>query len=166
MNAALRRFNALSHHQAIRVLEGCAAVPRWADEIAWGRPYHDVDQVLTAARTAAEPWTDVEIDAALAHHPRIGDRPQARDAQSAHSRREQSGVDATDAEVARRLLAGNWAYEEKFGHVFLIRAAGRSATDILAALRQRLGNDPDTERSITAQQLREIAFLRLEQELT
>lgn len=166
MNAALRLFNTLSHHQAIGVLERCAAVPRWADEIAQGRPYHDVDQVRTAARRAAEPWTDAEIDAALAHHPRIGDRPQGREAQSAHSRREQSGVDATDADVARRLLAGNRAYEEKFGRVFLIRAAGRSATDILAALRRRLSNDPDTERSITAQQLREIAVLRLEQELT
>ena len=57
------------------------------------------------------------------------------------------------------------SYEERFGHVFLIRAAGRSAEEILQSLQERLGNDPGTERRIAAEQLREIAVLRLEQEL-
>lgn len=95
-------------------------------------------------------------------------RPYAsRDAllDAAHSRREQSGVDTSDADVAERLRAGNRAYEERFGHVFLIRAAGRSAAEILSALDERLGNDPATERRVVAEQLREIAVLRLEKEL-
>lgn len=166
MNDALRRFNTLSDDDARALLHTCAAVPRWADEVARGRPYVDVEHVLEAARTVADPWTDAEVDAALARHPRIGERPGAPDAESAHSRREQSGVDAGEAEVARQLSEGNKAYEERFGHVFLIRAAGRSGSEIVQALHQRLRNDPDTERGIAAQQLREIAVLRLEQELT
>jgi 2-oxo-4-hydroxy-4-carboxy-5-ureidoimidazoline decarboxylase len=44
----------------------------------------------------------------------------------------------------------------------VIRAAGRSAPEILAALEQRLGHDEATERGVVLQQLGEIAVLRLE----
>ncbi len=60
-------------------------------------------------------------------------------------------------------MAGNRAYEERFDRVFLIRAAGRDASEILSELERRLGNDDDTERDETLTQLRQIALLRLEQ---
>ena len=78
------------------------------------------------------------------------------------SQGEQAGVDPHDAEVQRRLAEGNAAYEERFDRIYLVRAAGRSAEEILALLEQRLTNDPDTELAVTAGQLREIAVLRLE----
>jgi 2-oxo-4-hydroxy-4-carboxy-5-ureidoimidazoline decarboxylase len=78
------------------------------------------------------------------------------------SRSEQAGVDPADTDVAGALARGNRAYEEKFGRVFLIRAAGRTAPEILAALNERLANTPAQEDVIVAQQLREIALLRLE----
>lgn len=162
---ALRDFNAADEAVARRLLLACAAVPRWAEEVAAGRPYADVEAVLRAAR-AASPWTDEEVDAALARHPRIGERAEGQDADAAHSRREQSGVDTSDTRTGQRLRAGNRAYEQRFGHVFLIRAAGRSAEDILAALDERLANDQATERRIAAAQLREIAVLRLQGELS
>lgn len=77
------------------------------------------------------------------------------------SRAEQARL-GIDAEVQRRLDAGNAAYEEKFGFVFLIRAAGRSSEEILEALDERMTNTPETERLIAAEQLRQIAALRLE----
>ena len=78
------------------------------------------------------------------------------------SRSEQAGVDPADAAAAEALARGNREYEEKFGRVFLIRAAGRTAPEILAALNTRLANTPADEDTIVAQQLREIAVLRLE----
>jgi 2-oxo-4-hydroxy-4-carboxy-5-ureidoimidazoline decarboxylase len=78
------------------------------------------------------------------------------------SRSEQAGVDPADTAVAEALARGNREYEEKFGRVFLIRAAGRTAPEILAALHERLANTPAQEDAIVAQQLREIALLRLE----
>jgi 2-oxo-4-hydroxy-4-carboxy-5-ureidoimidazoline decarboxylase len=65
--------------------------------------------------------------------------------------------------VARALAEGNAAYEKRFDRVFLIRAAGRSADEILQELRRRLRNDDETEREETVTQLREIALLRLRQ---
>lgn len=159
----LARFNAASQDEAVATLMACAAVPRWAREVAAGRPYPDVPAVLARARGAA-PWTDDEVEAALARHPRIGERPSTAGADAEHSRREQAGV-GDDPEVLRRLAAGNRAYEDRFGHVFLIRAAGRDAAQILAALETRMGNDPAAERRVAAEQLREIAVLRLQGEL-
>ena len=73
-----------------------------------------------------------------------------------------AGVETAADEVRAALGEGNRAYEERFGHVFLIRASGRSAEELLAALRERLGNDPDTEWGVVAEELREITRLRLE----
>jgi 2-oxo-4-hydroxy-4-carboxy-5-ureidoimidazoline decarboxylase len=160
------RLNAAEVDEARELLLACAAVPRWADEIVRGRPYASVEDVLEAAREAALPWSDDEVDAALARHPRIGERPPGGEADAEHSRREQAGVAGAGPDVARRLAEGNRAYEERFGHVFLIRAAGRGPEEILAALDERLANDPATERRTAAEQLREIAVLRLQGELT
>jgi 2-oxo-4-hydroxy-4-carboxy-5-ureidoimidazoline decarboxylase len=165
-SAGLEAFNTADGASARAQVLACAGVARWADAVVAGRPYADVDAVLAAARTVADPWSEEEIDSALARHPRIGERAVGDDADAAHSRREQSGLGDLTGSVEERLRAGNRTYEDRFGHVFLIRAAGRTADEILAQLEERLGNDPATERRIAGQQLREIAVLRLEGELT
>jgi 2-oxo-4-hydroxy-4-carboxy-5-ureidoimidazoline decarboxylase len=134
-------------------LLGCLSVPRWADEVLSGEPYADRSALLAAADAAARSLSDPELDQALSAHPRIGERGGAQ------SQREQAGVDASAAD---RLAAGNEAYEERFGRVFLIRAAGRDADEILAELERRLANTDDAERAETVDNLRQIALLRLE----
>jgi 2-oxo-4-hydroxy-4-carboxy-5-ureidoimidazoline decarboxylase len=141
------------------VLLGCLSVPRWADEVLAGQPYDDNDALLEAADAAAQDLSDEELEQALSGHPRIGERGGAQ------SQREQSGVDPTAGDTADRLAAGNAAYEQRFGRVFLIRAAGRDAEEILAELDRRLRNDDATERAETVDNLRQIALLRLEQQL-
>ena len=158
----LAEFNEADRADASAVLRPCIDIQRWVDQIADARPFASGDALLGFARDAASPFTPDEIDAALAHHPRIGERPTAATAEASMSRSEQAGVDPEDAAAAEALAAGNRAYEEKFGRVFLIRAAGRTAPEILAALNERLANSPAQEDVIVAQQLREIALLRLE----
>ncbi len=158
----LAEFNEADRDDASAVLRPCIDIQRWVDQIADARPFASGDALLGFARDAASPFTPDEVDAALAHHPRIGERPTAATAEASMSRSEQAGVDPADAAAAEALAAGNRAYEEKFGRVFLIRAAGRTAPEILAALNERLANSPAQEDVIVAQQLREIALLRLE----
>lgn len=162
----LQQFNSADHAAATDLVLACANVRRWAEAVAAARPFGSVHDAVEAARTSADPWSDEEINAALANHPRIGERAAGERLDAQMSRSEQAGVDPQDAGVQERLREGNRAYEERFGYVFLIRAAGRSAEEILAALDERLNNDPSTERQIAAQQLREIACLRLEGVLT
>ena len=120
-------------------------------------------QLLEVARDAATPLSPAEIDEALADHPRIGERAQGHGQAQAFSAAEQASSASTDENLAERLAAGNAAYEEKFGRVFLIRAAGRSRPEILAELERRLSLDPDTELEIVGSELRDIALLRIPQ---
>ena len=154
-------FNVLPEEVARERLAECLDVERWVDAVVVGRPYADAGALHQVASTAAGSLSDDELASALARHPRIGERAGAAH-DAAHSTREQAGVDHDDADVTARLADGNRAYEERFDRVFLIRAVGRDAEEILAELTRRLGNDDATEREETVTQLREIALLRLE----
>lgn len=155
----LEEFNSCTREVAVDVVRTALDVPRWVDEIVDARPFPSVRALTDAAAQVAQPLTVAEIDGALAHHPRIGERPVGDGASAALARGEQSGVDES---AAAALAAGNRAYEERFDRVFLVRAAGRSADDILALLHERLGNTAEAELAVIDQQLREIAALRLD----
>jgi 2-oxo-4-hydroxy-4-carboxy-5-ureidoimidazoline decarboxylase len=159
--SGLDGFNRLPDGQARRDLHGCCAAPGWAATVAAGRPYPDVES-LTAAGLAALadlPWGSVA--AALAAHPRIGDRDAGAGRDAVWSRREQAGVADAGADVLAALAEANRAYEKRFDRVFLIFATGRSAAEMLAAARQRLGNDDETERRVVREELAKITELRL-----
>jgi 2-oxo-4-hydroxy-4-carboxy-5-ureidoimidazoline decarboxylase len=155
-------FNGADRAEVTAALRPCIDVQRWVDQIADARPFATREDLLDFARTAAAPFTPDEVESAMAHHPRIGERPTAATTEASMSRSEQAGVDPADQDVTRALAEGNRAYEEKFGRVFLIRAAGRTASEILTALHERLNHNAEEEDAIVAQQLREIALLRLE----
>jgi len=115
----------------------------------------------TAVHEAAErEWWGLERDdwlEAFAAHPRIGDRSG-----DDWSRREQGGVNDAAVEIRRGLEAGNRDYEARFGHVYLVCAAGRDAAHLLADLRRRIANDPAQELRIAAGEQAKITALRLE----
>ncbi|GAB6900495.1 2-oxo-4-hydroxy-4-carboxy-5-ureidoimidazoline decarboxylase [Kineosporia succinea] len=154
-------FNELPAATARERLLTCLHGPGWAEAVLAGRPYPDAESLLATAYRFGLVLSDDDLEAALSRHPRIGERPAEVSREASHSRSEQSGVDASDAELAQALHAGNLAYEKMFNRVFLIRAAGRSGPEILAALNERLAHDPDTEAGVVRDQLAQIAQLRL-----
>lgn len=154
-------FDEADAQTATRLLLDCARVSSWVRSVVAARPFGSTDALLAYAGDQAATWGRAEVDEALADHPRIGERHDGDGASADMSRHEQSGVDDT-TDTAVRLAAGNRSYERRFGRIFLVRAAGRDAEEILAQLEQRLGNDDETELAVTAGQLREIALLRLE----
>jgi 2-oxo-4-hydroxy-4-carboxy-5-ureidoimidazoline decarboxylase len=159
--ADLNDFNDGAADQVVQALRACNAAPRFAAEVAAGRPYRDVDTLVHRAEevSRALPWDDVAM--ALAAHPRIGDRVAGSSAEAESSRREQSSMDDAGAATREALVEGNRAYEERFDHVFLIRASGRSPEEMLAELRRRLDNDEETERAEVTEQLAQITALRV-----
>ena len=162
----LEEFNRLDREEAIAALRPCVDVSRWCESIVDQRPFASIDALVAAGHRAAAPFTSSDVEAALVHHPRIGERAAGEGREAALSKSEQSGVDPQDTAVQEALREGNLTYEARFGRVFLIRAAGRTASDILQSLQERLGNDPETEDRIVAEQLREIALLRLKGTVT
>ena len=160
--SALHRFNALRLEEARTRLLACCASSRWAREVATGRPYATLSDLLNAAEAACRDLSDADVAEALAAHPRIGEKAQGASTEAQWSRAEQAAVSEDDADIREELRAGNAAYEERFDRVFLIRAAGRSPAEMLAELRRRLGNHPDAERREVADQLCQITRLRVE----
>jgi 2-oxo-4-hydroxy-4-carboxy-5-ureidoimidazoline decarboxylase len=158
----LARWNAVPPDEAERELLTCCASPAWARGVAAGRPYRNLDAVLDAGAAALGSLSWPEIDTALQAHPRIGQRIQHDGREAAWSRREQAGATSADESTADALVAVNQAYERRFGHVFLIFATGRTAEEMLAVARTRLGNDTATERRVVREELGKISRLRLE----
>jgi 2-oxo-4-hydroxy-4-carboxy-5-ureidoimidazoline decarboxylase len=91
----------------------------------------------------------------MSAHPRIGERKDG----DAWSQAEQSGVGDS---VAERLHDANVTYEERFGHIYLVFASGRSGEELLAILESRLSNDAATELRIVNEELAKIARRRLD----
>ncbi|MEV4638863.1 2-oxo-4-hydroxy-4-carboxy-5-ureidoimidazoline decarboxylase [Actinoplanes sp. NPDC049548] len=166
MTDRVKAFNALPADELTATLLAVCAVPAWVEAVAAGRPYPSRAALLSAADTAARELSWEQVQQGLAAHPRIGERAAGESREAAWSRREQSTAAAgTDERVRAELADANRAYEQRFGHVFLIFASGRTQEEILAAARERLRNDEGTERRIVAGELRKIALLRLERVL-
>jgi 2-oxo-4-hydroxy-4-carboxy-5-ureidoimidazoline decarboxylase len=160
---AVEAFNSLPADRLADDLLACCAAPDFGARIVAGRPYPDRAAIMAAADAAARGLSWDQVAKGLAAHPRIGERAAGESRDAAWSRREQSAAAQTADESTRAaLIAANRAYEDRYGHVFLIFASGRSQEEILAAARARLGNDEETERAIVTDELRKIALLRLE----
>jgi len=159
--AALDDLNEQPAEQASELLSACNAAPSFAAAVLAARPYPSAEALVARAEevTRALPWD--EVAEALAAHPRIGDRVEGSSAEARASRREQSSMSGADDAVRDALLEGNRAYEQRFDHVFLIRAAGRSPAEMLAELRRRLSNDEAAERAEVTEQLAQITGLRV-----
>ncbi|MBA8817596.1 2-oxo-4-hydroxy-4-carboxy-5-ureidoimidazoline decarboxylase [Microbacterium halimionae] len=157
----LDEFNALSESDAETMVQVWAAIPGWVDAVVAGRPYSSVDALISYAANLASVWSRADLDAALSHHPRIGDKPSGSGATAEASRSEQSSMLTAADDIVRALAAGNADYEARFGRVFLIRAAGRTPAEMLSQLHRRLENDDAVEAREATEQLAEIALLRL-----
>jgi 2-oxo-4-hydroxy-4-carboxy-5-ureidoimidazoline decarboxylase len=137
-----------------------------------GRPHarpaairHPGAALLSAAREEWFALTREDWLEAFSHHPKIGDRDtlHKRFAATRHlSEREQAGVDGASGEVLDALAAGNRAYEEKFGYIFIVCASGKNATEMLGLLRSRLSNDPASGLRIAAAEQAKITEIRLQ----
>jgi 2-oxo-4-hydroxy-4-carboxy-5-ureidoimidazoline decarboxylase len=159
---ALGSFNAAPAPDAERDVYACCASTRFAQAVTAGRPYRDPAALLAAvdAAFAALSWDD--IAASMNGHPRSGDRAVRGEMSAA----EQSGAAAAADDIKQGLADGNLAYEQRFGHIFLICATGLSGQEMLTRLRARLENDQDAERAEVRAELLKITRLRMTKRLS
>lgn len=159
----LGEFNALSASEAFGLLHPLVNIPAWAEKVCAARPFISIEQAVTVAGDAAKSWKAEDIQEALAAHPRIGERASGASKEAQLSRGEQATLNISQQQIIDALQQGNHAYEQRFGQVFLIRAKGRSAQEILENLQRRLLNSPESEQAETAEQLRQITLLRFKE---
>lgn len=158
------RLDEASASEARELLRTCCGATRWADAMLARRPFRDRQTLVAAARDVwlaldAHDWLE-----AFRQHPRIGDRESLRrrfGTSGDLSGHEQRGVSGAAEDVLTALAEGNRQYEAKFGFIFIVRATGRTADEMLALLRERLRNDYDTELRNAAAEQACITELRL-----
>jgi 2-oxo-4-hydroxy-4-carboxy-5-ureidoimidazoline decarboxylase len=163
-NEVLKRWNSLNAAEAALEALPCNGSHVWAERLAARRPMIDTAEVIAVSNDVWLTLSNEEWQEAFDSHPRIGERhAQAATATSLKSSaQEQSGTMSADDAAKAALIEGNQRYEAKFGRIFLVRASGRSAADILAILESRMTNDAETELYETAEQQRQITELRLQ----
>lgn len=153
----LTRFNTSSDSAALTALREVCASTAWGSALLAHRPYATADDLFAASDTATAELTAGDLAQAMAAHPPIG-RPAPGDPTSA---REQRGMAGASDELKAELLELNLAYQDRFGHVFLICATGRTGEQMRDAVRVRIGNSPEQERAVVRTELGRINRIRL-----
>ena len=169
MTITLAQLNALPADDCADMLASCCGSQRWVARMVEQRPFTSLDDVL---RTAEHVWWAVDASdwlEAFMHHPQIGGTQSASaqsERASAWSAGEQAGVATADASAKSDLASINAAYLSRFGFIYIVSAAGKSADELLEIARGRLTNDRDTELRVAAEEQRKITKLRLEKLIT
>jgi 2-oxo-4-hydroxy-4-carboxy-5-ureidoimidazoline decarboxylase len=164
MNEVLARWNALDFHEAAKEILPCCGASAWAEGMASKRPIEDEASILISSDDV---WRSLGVSdwlQAFKSHPKIGES-RAAATEEARSRswseQEQKNVAVALEDIKHSLATGNDEYERKFGFIFIVRAAGRTAPEILEILKRRLQNGKEAELREAAEEQRQITQLRL-----
>jgi len=122
---------------------------------------NDPSSIVASARGLIAQMSERERIAVLNAHPRIGADPASL---SVLSRHEQGG--AIELETLRDLVRLNDEYEGRFGFRFVVFVAGRSKSEIVPVLRERLRRTRPQELATGIDEFLAIARDRLERTAT
>ncbi|MBZ9598902.1 MULTISPECIES: 2-oxo-4-hydroxy-4-carboxy-5-ureidoimidazoline decarboxylase [Streptomyces] len=156
-NPGLTRINTLDDSAAAAELHEVCASSAWGSRMLAQRPFTTADSLFAANEAAMAELTAQDLAEAMGGHAPIG-RPKPGDPTSA---REQRGMAGASEELRNELLELNLAYQEKFGHVFLICATGATGEFMRDAVKVRIDNSPEQEREIARGELVKINRIRL-----
>ncbi len=145
----------MSAAEAARALTACCGSSKWVDAMIANRPFGSSEDLYAAADEAWSQCGPQDWHEAFSHHPRIGASVSGNEAQ------EQAGAQSASTSLKVQLADVNRRYEERFGHIYIVCATGKTAEEMLAIARARLGNNPETELRIAAEEQRKIMQLRL-----
>ena len=161
----LSYLNTLARPDAEAAFLHCCGSTVFAKTMAEKRPFSSLDAAKAEARAVWAALSPADWDEAFKAHPEIGGKkaegPQTAPSAS-WSAGEQAKVGAADATTLGELASINAKYRERFGRIYIVCATGRSAEELLAVAKSRLGNAPGEELGIAAEEQAKITALRLE----
>lgn len=162
--APFRLINSLNETQAGEVLLKCCGSRIWVSRMLDARPFQSEEDLHKRAKQIWNQLSRSDYLEAFAHHPRIGET-QIREkfektAEIASG--EQKGVQGASEAVLKELAQLNDEYFKKFKFVFLIFATGKTAEEMLNALKMRILNSEETEFKNAIVEQEKITRLRLE----
>ena len=160
----LEQRNRSNEADATAAFTQCCSAQRWVERMVIDRPFESLDELLEISDRI---WEECDVEdymEAFEGHPRIGD-VESLAKKYANTKGwaggEQKGVEGADRDVIERLAKGNADYEERFGHIFIVCATGKTAAEMLALLEARMDNDPEHELQVAAGEQNRITRIRL-----
>lgn len=157
-------LNGLPRAEVEQVFLDCCGSTEWARRMAASRPFPMLENLYAAAEYIWFSLPPADHLEAFAAHPQIGSTkaaPSQKKRASDWSAGEQSGVSDAAETVREQLAEANRLYKNKFGFIFIVYASGKTADEMLAICRARLGNSVETELKIAAQEQHKITETRL-----
>ena len=162
---SLNHWNELSNAERREAARGWCGADRFSRTLGDHGPLACIEDAHRQADECFDSFTDQDWLEAFASHPRLGDVKSLQMkfvGNRQWSADEQSGTDAADPELLQRLAEWNEKYFQRFGHIFILKATGVTATQMVRAIEQRLTNSPEDERRIAADHQRQITHLRID----
>jgi 2-oxo-4-hydroxy-4-carboxy-5-ureidoimidazoline decarboxylase len=158
-------LNALPAAARAAALATCCGSAAWVAALNQQFPFATADALLAAADQVWQNLAETDWSEAFTHHPKIGDVHALREkfaSTATWAAGEQGAVRQASPDTLEALAAGNDAYEQKFGYIFIVCATGKSADEMLALLQARLPNEPQHEIKIAMGEQAKITRLRLQ----
>lgn len=156
----IQQLNQLSQEEFVARLGAIFEHSPWVAEGAWAtRPFASVAALHTAmTRCVEESGRELQLSLIRAH-PDLGSRAKMADA----SVQEQvgAGLNQLSLEEYQQITQLNQQYTARFGFPFIFAVKGKTKHDILASMRTRIHNDPQTEFRTALEQIYTIALFRL-----
>lgn len=160
----IKAFNKLNKEEKKKQLMSCCGSSTWAGLMIKQFPFADETDLVNAA---TDVWynhcNSIDWLESFAHHPRIGD---IKSLTKKFAGKEQASVAAASKKTIAALADTNAAYESKFGFIFIVCATGRSATEMLRLLEDRLSNTIGEELHIAMGEQMKISILRFQKLIT
>jgi 2-oxo-4-hydroxy-4-carboxy-5-ureidoimidazoline decarboxylase len=157
----LTELNVADHAQARQALLRCCGSDLWTKRMLDSRPFSGSGHLHATAEAI---WRELGCDdwlQAFSTHPKVGERNN-----NTWSAQEQRGMAEAPIEAAENMARLNEQYEAKFGWIYIVCATGKSASQMLADLTQRLSNTPEAELPLAAAEQEKIMHLRLDKLLS
>ena len=163
----LEEFNNQTKDKASADLLKCCGSTRWLDKLMKHFPFVSIEDLKISSDRIWFSCSEKDWLEAFSHHPKIGQKPNEKfNSTKEWAEQEQSNVKNANQIVLAELAEANRLYDKKFGYKFIICATGKSATEILEILNERLNNQPAKELHIAAGEQNKITHLRIDKLLS
>lgn len=145
-------------------LAACCGSEKWLKEMLRLYPFKTEEKLFEEAERIWFSLNESDWLEAFRHHPKIGDINSLKEKYSSsiqHAEKEQSGVKNASEKMLQELSRFNTEYEKKFGYIFIVCATGKSADEMLAVIKSRIGNKPENEILTAMNEQNKITKIRL-----
>lgn len=161
----LNELNQLDPQAAATCFQQCCVSEAWVQGMSQARPFSNEAALFAEASRIWAGLKKSDYLQAFEGHPKIGDVSSLRTKYAdtkALAASEQASLESANDATLIALAAGNQQYEARFGYIFIVCATGKSAGEMLALLKQRLSNNPETEIYLAAEEQNKITHIRLQ----